>query len=206
MDYAARTGSGASRDEMGLISLVKNENRMDIFNQSRFESISTTSFTHIGYEITAAEIRDEDFSLFLEFWDFDRIAVAGRLHDAFNKVVFAVTGYEKDKRALFEIPEVRVYLSKLAHQWPYFFYADNLQTPFLDRLIKCMCPNLTVKYTAENPTNYQVAVKTSEVNQACNVLRDGLVRACSLDSQLDQAKFDARILLLKEYIQKERLS
>ena len=62
---------------------------------------------------------------FLDFWNLDRIAGAGRLHDMHGKVRFAIHGYDRDRRELFEIPEVRLFLRELSAEWPYFFYAAD---------------------------------------------------------------------------------
>jgi hypothetical protein len=58
--------------------------------QSRFENHSTPALTSFIYEIDRADIIKKDKMFFLEFWDIERIAGAGRLHEMFNKVEFCV--------------------------------------------------------------------------------------------------------------------
>ena len=80
----------------------------------------------------------KDASHFLTFFDIARIHRAGRIHDMFGRVCFAIGGFDDDRRALHEIPEVRSFLRDLAPRWPYFFYADELYNEFLHALVYCL--------------------------------------------------------------------
>jgi hypothetical protein len=172
--------------------------------QPRFEDFSDPTRILFAYEIHRADIIKKDKMFFLEFWDIDRIARAGRLHEIFNKVMFCVGGYDDDPRTLFAIPEVRLFLREIAHDWPYFFYADNLETEFLIRLLICMTPNLTVM-ESDKTANYTAKINTEEANQAYKVLLDGFARVCSMDKEMNQDKFDARIENVKKLLLKEKL-
>src|SRR5581483_8409092 len=116
---------------------------MNADNRDRFENGRTFSAPYFAYIIERSDVLNKDYGYFLEFWDIDRIARAGRLHDLYGKVRFAVDGWDDDGRELFAIPEVRAFLGDLGKKWPYFFYACDLSDSFLDRQIKCMVPTIT---------------------------------------------------------------
>jgi hypothetical protein len=143
---------------------------------------------------------------FLEFWNIDRIAKAGCLHDMYGKVRFTIHGYDYDKRELFEVPEVRAFLRELADEWPYFFYAADLKDRFLDTLIKCVVQHITVIRAPNSPTDWRAAVKTSEVNSICEQFRVGLMRAVSMDDHMNQSDYDARLIALQNYVRQPPVS
>lgn len=49
--------------------------------------------------------------------------------NARNKVVFACDGYDDDTRELFDIDEVRAFMSKLFKRYPYIVYFVNQEVP-----------------------------------------------------------------------------
>ena len=138
----------------------------------------------------------------MDFWCIERIAGAGRLHNLFGKVRFGLDGYNDDPRELFEIPEARAFLRKLTEEWPYFFYASDLEDRFLDTLIKCLVPNLKVIRAPNMPTDWRVSVKVAEVNAVCERLRTGLIQACSLDKDMDEPLYDGRETAIRAYVNK----
>jgi hypothetical protein len=172
----------------------------------KFEDLSSSSLTFVGYFIDRSDIIEKNTVPFLEFWDIERIAKAGRLHELFNKVMFCVDGYDADARPIFAIPEVRSFLQELTHEWPYFFYAASLEDTFLIRLIQCMIPNLTAVMADDTPRRYIAKMNVSDANRAYNVLLKGLCRACGLDSHMNQEKFDARVAAIQKCLTSERLN
>ena len=171
----------------------------------KFEDMSpltTKNATFMIYEILHSEITEEDTLPFLEFWNIDRIADAGRLHEMYGRVKFCVSGYDNDRRELFEVPEVRKFLRKLVTEWPYFFYADFLDGGFLADLIKCLVPSLTVFASDSAPRKYRVSMKKQEVEAAYLELCNGLIKACSLDDDMSQEKFDVRVEAVKQHLKK----
>ena len=153
---------------------------------------ATRGATFILYEILHSEIVKQDMVPFLEFWNIDRIARAGRLHHMFGKIMFSVSGYDNDPRPLYEILEVRQFLKKLAREWPYFFYAQFLGDAFLTILLKCMIPTLTSISTDSNPAASRLKISHVEFDEAYGKLYDGLLKICSMDKTISQTKFDER--------------
>jgi hypothetical protein len=168
-----------------------------------FENTAPLGATLIVFEIDRASIAKKDTARFCEFWNLPRIARAGRLRDLFGKVLFMVGGYDHDKRAIFEIPEVRDYLRSLTDAWPYFFYADNLETPFLCDLIKCIVPSVVVATTDDDPTNCTTRMETADLDRAYRRLSDGLIEACKMDAGMSGAIFEARAEAVLKQIQKQ---
>jgi hypothetical protein len=160
------------------------------------------TFTFFLYEILRSEIIEENTRPFLEFWDVDRIAAAGRLHEIYGKVMFSVSGYDDDERDLFVIPEVRKFIRKLVTEWPYFFYADCLEGGFLADLVKCILPSLTVTRKDACPQDYKVAMKKSEIEAVYLELCQGLMKVCPLDHEMNQDKFDLRLQAVKAHLTK----
>jgi len=175
---------------------------MNFDERTRFEQGGTFTPSHFTYIVEHFHVLNKNMMPFLEFWNIDRIAKAGCLHDMFGKVRFGIHGYNNDKRELFEVPEVRVFLRELADEWPYFFYAADLEDRFLDTLIKCLVQHITVIRAPNISTDYQVAVRGSEVNAICEKFRVGLIRAVSMDSRMNQADCDARVIALQNYVTK----
>jgi hypothetical protein len=167
-----------------------------------FENTAPSGATLMAFEIDRARIESKDTEFFLEFWDLARIARSGRLRDVFGKVLFMVGGYDQDERAIFEIPEVRRYLRELTEAWPYFFYADNLQTPFLGDLIKCIVPSVVVATTDDDPTHCTTRMETADVDRAYQKLFDGLIEACKMDDGMTDSVFEARADAVRKQIQK----
>src|SRR2546423_310478 len=124
-------------------------NLLDITDRGlrRFEDVTTLPGEGIYYLMKHDCILRKDTQPFLEFFDVERIAKAGRLPSLFRKVCFALGGFDDDERALHEIPEARVFLKELAADWPYFFYVDALGDYFLTELIKCLVPTITTMNT-----------------------------------------------------------
>jgi hypothetical protein len=170
----------------------------------RFEDVPP-GMTFIGFQIDRSDIEKNDKSFFLHFWDMERIKKNGKLEQMYNRVMFFVDGYDDDHRTLFEIPEVRQFLRELAHAWPYFFYADNLQTPFLIKIIQCMVPTLTVADDPRNPQDYMAKMSPQELNEAYRVLLFGLVKIVPDDKTMNQERFDKRVEEVQAAIQKEVL-
>jgi hypothetical protein len=168
-----------------------------------FENTAPLGATLIAFEIDRGSIAKRDTAFFCEFWNLARIARAGRLRDLFGKVMFMVGGYDHDERAIFEIPEVRDYLLRLTDAWPYFFYADNLETPFLCDLIKCMVPSVVVATTDGDPTNCTTRMETADVERAYGTLWDGLIAACKMDAGMTDAIFGTRADAVRTQIQKQ---
>lgn len=168
----------------------------------RFEDATPLGATLIVFEIDRASILKKDTLFFTEFWDLPRIARARRLRDVFGKVHFHVSGYDNDDRGIVEIPEVRDYLRALTDAWPYFFYADNLETGFLVELLKCMLPSLTVIVRDTNSLNATTQVETKAVNRAYLRLLDGMAEACKLDTEMNDAIWNARVEAIQSHIRK----
>jgi hypothetical protein len=174
---------------------------MNTRGQKRFEELTSFPYTLIAFPIDRLWVVEKNCQAFLEFWDLPRIARAGRLREMFGKVLFSISGYDHDERAIFEIPEVRNYLRRLTDAWPYFFYADNLKTPFLCELIKCIVPSVVVAATDADPTNSTTIMKTAEVERAYCKLFDGLVEACKMDAGMTDEIFEARATAVQKQIQ-----
>ncbi len=172
---------------------------------NRFEDSSTFRVPFFAYVIEHPDILNKDTHYFLKFWDIGRIAKANRLHDMFGKVRFMVDGYNDDERELFEISEVRNFLSQLTDKWPYFFYAADLEDRFLNYLIKCLVPRLSVVRAPNMPTDWVATVRMSDVNDVCGRLQKGFHHAASMDSQLNQPEIDIRNRQLDAYLHKEIL-
>ena len=139
----------------------------------RFEEVANLAGSPICWHFDKAAIVANDKLPFLEFWNVPRIAASGCLHQMRGRMIFAVSGYDHDERSIFEIPETKKFLMELANEWPFFFYADALLTPFLCDLIKCMQPALTVIVRDSDPANATAQVETEEVNKAYRKLLDG---------------------------------
>lgn len=172
---------------------------------SRFEDdrrfVSGVAFRS---EIQRLWIDETDFVPFLDYWRPRRITDAGRLPDVFGRVLFTVVGFDHDEREIFEIPEVRKYLQGLVKAWPYFFYADALETPFLFALMQCMVPNLTIVSKTADPLRYASRFGTEDMNRAYRQLLDGLGVLTSMDGTMDQQRFDLRVTAIQEHIRKCR--
>jgi hypothetical protein len=169
-------------------------------DSNHFEGFPASRLHCVLYMITKSEVIEQNQLRFAEFFNIERIVKAGRLHDMFDRVVFCVDGYNDDRREIFQIPEVRRFLKSLAEMWPYFFYADALQTAFLPRMLQCMVPNLTA---ATDGKQYRVAVKTKEMNDAYKFLLDGFSVICGNDRQMTREIFDARIEAIQRHLQRE---
>lgn len=108
-------------------------------------------------------------------------------------------------RTLPEIPEVRKFLRELAYEWPYFFYADNLKTGFLIKLIQCMLPNLVIADDPGNSENYVARMNVEEMNEQYRALLMGLVKLVPMDKTMNQKRLDKRIEDVQTALQKELL-
>ena len=53
-------------------------------------------------------------------------------------------GYDSDPRELFQVPEVRAFLSRLDQQFPYWFYFVEPACGFLETLLQCLCPCMEI--------------------------------------------------------------
>jgi hypothetical protein len=176
---------------------------MNTGSHKTFENSVRLGTMLVSFPIDRAWILKKDTVYFTDFWDLPRIASAGRLQDLFGKVLFHINGYDNDERALWEIPEVREYLRNLVNVWPYFFYADNLETPFLCDLIKCIVPSVVVATTENDPTNCTTRIDADDVNQAYGKLLNGLVEACKMDNEMTTETFNAREDAVRKLIQKQ---
>jgi hypothetical protein len=160
----------------------------------RFEampSLATAGAALIQFDIPNEEVVEENIAPFLEFWNVDRIASAGRLHEFYGKVLFTVGGYDTDSRHLCEIPEVRKFLKALVGEWPYFFYAQSLADGFLVVLMQCLVPKLTTISIDSNPAGGKMIINPSEFNAAYRELYAGLIKVCSM-CNMSQEQFDKR--------------
>ena len=176
--------------ESGRIFYVRHlqRNNMNGGNSGkRFEDSSALTATGILYVFDRPTIFNNNKQPFLEYWNMPRIAAAGKLRNMFNKVIFSVSGFDHDERAVFEIPEIRKHLRELADEWPYFFWPASLEAPFLCDLIKCMVPNLAVASTDEDPSNCTYKLSTEEVQAVYEKLFHGFGRVCQLDPTMDDA-------------------
>jgi len=54
-------------------------------------------------------------------------------------IVISFSGYDDDPRELYEIPEVRKYVSALDAAFPYLFYFCSLSNPTLRVFAMCTC-------------------------------------------------------------------
>jgi len=166
----------------------------------RFEDFSPGDFDVIGYEFERGDIVGQNHMPFLYFWNTERIARAGCLHDMYGKIRFSVEGYDDDERGIAEIPETRKFLRGLAEQWPFFFYADDLKTDFLRVLIECMIPEVTFLTTASDPQNYKGAASYKLVNEQYIKLVMGLAALRIVDNKLKQEMLDERIEAIQSYM------
>ena len=175
---------------------------MSTTRQKRFEDTPGFPLTMIVFEIDHADVIKNDTLLFREFWDIDRIARAGKLHEAFGKTTFCVGGFDSDERVLHEIPEVRRHLRTLASQWPYFFYADALDDGFLLTLLLCLVPDQVTIRRDSDLENYSTQILPADMNKACEPLFAGLWRACSLDHTMSQPAVEQRTQAVAAHLQK----
>jgi hypothetical protein len=178
---------------------------MNFDGRRRFEDGLDLTPAFYGYIIEHSDILTNNKAHFIEFWNIDRIAKAGRLHDMFGKVRFAINGYDYDQRELFEIPEVRTFLRELTDEWPYFFFAADLEDSFLGILIKSIVQTITVIRAPNSPTDWMVKLKPPEVNAVCDKLRVGFLQAVKIDGKLGQSQCDARMARIVEYVRSGRL-
>ena len=168
----------------------------------RFEDYSGFAATRFNYEINHAAIIEKDHLPFLEFWNVSRIAKAGSIRRMFGNVNFFISGFDHDNRAIYEIPEIRIYLKELAAAWPYFFWSDCLDTGFLPSLMQCMVSNLTVVSSDSSPIRNVSAMSVSDANAVYRKLADGFVEVCKLDPTMNQTVFDARIADVQAHLKK----
>ena len=78
----------------------------------------------------------------------DRDAVIRRRQD----VVTSICGYGSDPRELYQIPEVRTFLSLMDQQFPHWFYFMKPGCGFLSILMRCLCPLQSVSFSADHST------------------------------------------------------
>ena len=156
----------------------------------------------VEFEIRHNWIIRKDLAPFLMFWDLDRIAAAGRLPDVLGKVLFYVAGYAKDPRPICEIPEVRAYLRELVEEWPFFFFADNLETQFLWSLIQCAVPRLSMAASTVAPGRYIARIEPEDINHVYGQLVEGLGHIWSMDSRFTVELFKQRIKQVESRLRK----
>jgi len=61
-----------------------------------------------------------------------------------GRFTFYVTGFDKDRREAFEIPQVRAFYQDFLGRWPYWFLACNLDSPSLFVMVLCCLRTLRV--------------------------------------------------------------
>jgi len=61
-----------------------------------------------------------------------------------GRVSLVIDGYNDDPRELFEIPEVRAYLKRLDHEWPYWFFFLSQADDSIQMLESCLCDTIEV--------------------------------------------------------------
>jgi hypothetical protein len=174
-------------------------------NTSEFEkfedmpSLTAQGMKFIIYPIFRDEIEKCNIVPFMEFWDFYRIAYAGRLRDLFAKIHFMVDGYDSDPRPLTEIPEVRKYFQTLGPQWPYFFYAAAIESDFLYIVVQCATKNVRMIRNDSSPSEAIMVTKTDEMNAVCQMFSDGLLKACEM-ARHTQAEYDGRLDAVRKHL------
>jgi len=171
------------------------------FMQERFED-EKFPMTFFMCPICHSEVVNNDTLSFREYWDIDRIARAGKLHEAFGKVSFFVEGYGSDPRPLYQVPEVRKYLRKLANEWPYFFYTDPLDDGFLFTLLLCMIDEQVWLQRDSHEEKFLVKVSPADIRKAEMPLWAGLEHACSLESVTTQKMAEEREQAIEKHLQR----
>jgi len=99
-----------------------------------------TDSGHILFVVTPEEIVSGDTSRVRQF--FDRLSASKELaHNCMNKVELSFYGYDFDRRELFEIEEVRRYISQLNDALPELLFFIKTENPghTLRLFVACLC-------------------------------------------------------------------
>jgi hypothetical protein len=175
-------------------------------SRNRFEDENGFGASRILHAIDRASIKAQDLKPFLEFWNVQRIAQAGRLRDMFGNVLFTISVFDHDERAVYEIPSIRLFLQKLADSWPYFFWAATLEASadaaFLPTLIKCIVPNASIVVRAADPENAVVQISDEDLNTAYAKLVDGFGNMCQLDPKMNDEFYNTRLAAVSTHLKK----
>jgi hypothetical protein len=111
--------------------------------QDYISDIVKSKYDIVTYHIDKEDVEGGDISNALVYID-SLLRTRESLLACAGKVEFFVVGYDKDSRELWEIPEVRIYLSKLNEARPYWFLFQAESGFWLQALTSCL---LNVKRT-----------------------------------------------------------
>lgn len=73
----------------------------------------------------------------------ERLHVLTDTHDSAHRfrdsLIFQVLGYDHDRRGLAEIPEVRAYFARLAHEWPHWLWFLHREVGMIALFMSLLC-------------------------------------------------------------------
>jgi hypothetical protein len=98
----------------------------------------------ILFQFSRPAIEAGDFSGFLETFGLEHLPTGAALRPFFNSFAFMADGFDEDPREIYEIPEVRAFYWSFRQAWPFWFFACDLELPFLQAMTFCCLPSLRV--------------------------------------------------------------
>ncbi len=131
----------------------------------------TTGIDYLQIIISRAEVENNDLSQTLTQLNY-LIMDKGTLERFHQRLDIGISGYDNDKRELFEIVEVRKYLQEVDSKFPYWFYLlNNLHCSSLHLItyscIDCKIVNGKIHYDTISMQNF-LNTHFACMNQICD--------------------------------------
>jgi hypothetical protein len=96
----------------------------------------------IMFPFTREEVAAQSFGRFFSDFGPDKLSKDSELKNYLGKFVFFIDGYNNDPRELFVIPEVRSFFRAFNSQWPFWFFACNMDVPNLQTMVFSCLPSI----------------------------------------------------------------
>lgn len=103
-----------------------------------------------------------------------------------GKVMLCFTGYDKDSRELYEVPEVKKYMGLLDSKFPFWFFFLSIERDALRLVAFCLCRTVNVRPGVASPNNMDMAQfmmnHFTALNYLCSQLGlpDGFIETLSM--------------------------
>lgn len=136
----------------------------------------------IIFQFSRSKVERGDFRSFLDLYGPDKLPTGGRLRRMKGCFLFAVEGYDHDRREIYAIPEVRAFYQAFWKEWPYWLYFCCLvENDALKPMTLCCLDDLAVTQVDGHP----LSSATMNLAALKEFLREGF---CHMDELAKRAE------------------
>lgn len=151
------------------------------------------------YQIHRDSVLACDPEKFIETFDVERIAAAGRLRELRGIVHVGINGWDDDERALHEIPEVRAYIQRLDREYPFLAYALTTKSDALKTISLCLVPTSMTRRDDTDGARFAATFDTHTYHQILQRWFRDFDRACAMARGFSRLEHGQMTAELAEY-------